>query len=261
MVSETQSKAVANALRQKIQQEAPNAWIIPRRINIEVDGDLSDWEGITPFEIKDGDKTAAYVYAAWSPRGLFMAYDIRSEMPWKTSAEGRSVFQGGPAADVNIGPLEPQRTEGIQGDYRVLFSPHLPQGFHGEHPIITIMLPKMPAGLDWGELKPETYKTDSGEVTFADVRWHYFHGGRYAIKKREGMGPVIEVSLPTYEPFKLEKGYRFKMEASLMLSNEEGTKSIARLPWRSIDPQDRVVTDLCIEAALRPQNWGEAILE
>ena len=123
------------------------------------------------------------------------------------------------------------------------------------------MLPKVPAGVDLGPLRTETYKTMLGEVTFDDVRWVYWHGGNHAIKRRESMGPIIEVSLPTYAPFRLEKGYRFKLEASLILSNDDGTKSRARLPWRSLSPQDRMVTDSYTEAALRPKNWGEAILE
>ena len=258
-VTARESKDVADALRLKIRQEAPDAWIIPCRYEIEADGDLSDWEGITPFEIKNGNETAARVYAAWSPRGLFMAWDIRDASPWKTTLNDRMVFQGA-AADVNIGPLEPYRTEGIQGDCRVLLTPS-----NGQQPVFTTMLPKIPRGLNLGALKPETYMTGLGEVTFADVRQNTrpsrWHDAWAAMKTREGMGPILEVKIPVYEPFKLEKGYRFKMEASLILANEDGTRPIARLPWRSNAEQDRMVTDIFTEASLRPHNWGEAILE
>ena len=80
-------------------------------------------------------------------------------------------------------------------------------------------------------------------------------------EKKEPLGYLIEMRLPVHAPLELRPGYRFRLDASVILADSEGKRSAVRIPWHSRDPQDMTVNDTYLESLLRPSNWGEAVLE
>lgn len=80
--------------------------------------------------------------------------------------------------------------------------------------------------------------------------------------KPDGKGYVVEMHVPLRAPLKLESGQRFRLDATVILSDPAGARAMLRPPWFSTSGDDMfVATDVVIESTLRPGNWGVAELE
>ena len=245
-----QAKAKSEAAREDVVRVAA---IEPRSLNI--DGDLAEWKDIKPLEIKDGKKTLAKVYVAWTPEGLVAAFDVATDSPWKSAGSEQLPFQGGSAVDINIGMIEPARKLPGDGDVRVVVAP-----ISGKTTAVEI-LPKLAKGMSPPHtMREATYKTMIGSITYdrvaaLDPQWSA------AKPKADGKGYTVEMRIPQHPPFALKPGLRFRFDASVILASPDGTKSVSRTPWHSRAAEDMAVQDTYLEGLLRPTNWGEAVLE
>jgi hypothetical protein len=230
------------------------------RVSVEkVDADLKKWGKTTPLTIRMGEKDLAKLYLGWNPGGLYACFDVTTERPWQSKSSVTEAFTGGAAVDVNIGPLTPtNRTAAVVGDARFVVAPI---GKHGREVLVEFLpflLPK-----NQGQKKPVTFETSAqGKVTFESVG--ALPAAQVATRlKTDGSGYVVELQIPMRTPLKPAPGQRFKFDASVILADGlDGTTSDARILWHSRAPEDQLVTaDQVIEATLRPQNWGEAVLE
>jgi len=234
----------------------PGVVIIPyldvRRANI--DGHLKEWEGIEPLKILDGDELLANIYLGWSRHGLWAAFDVFTDTPWKSASTIDLAFQGGAAVDLNIGPIEPDRTQAIPGDVRYVAAPI------GNNNRLVEMMPLLPPGIDDRQRNPVTYETDNGRITFDRV--DALNNNLVAVRQKEdGTGYIVEMRVPLPPPLMLRPGERFRLDASLILADQGGTHSVFRIPWHSTSSADRTTNDTYFESVLRPQNWGVVILD
>ncbi len=252
------SEPLAQSLQAKVKAEAARedvariAFVEPR--NFHMDGDLAEWKDVKPLEIKDGNKTLAKVYMAWTPEGLVAAFDVETDAPWKTAGSEQLPFQGGAAVDINIGMLEPTRKLPGDGDLRVVVAP-----IGGKTTGVEI-LPKLARDMSPPHtMREATYKTMIGSITYDRVA--ALEGCAAAQPKADGKGYAVETRIPLHPPFALRPGLRFRFDASVILASPDGTKSASRVPWHSRNADDMAVQDTYTEGLLRPMNWGEAVLE
>ena len=230
------------------------------RVSVEkVDADLKKWEKTTPLTIRMGDKDLAKLYLGWNPGGLYACFDVTTERPWQSKSSVTEAFTGGAAVDVNIGPLTPaERKAPVVGDARFVVAPI---GQNGREVLVEFLPFLLPD--NQGQKKSVTFETSAqGKVTFESVSAQPATAV-YSRLKPDGTGYVVEMQIPMRTPLKPAPGHRFKFDASVILADVlDGKTSDARIPWHSRAPEDQLVTaDQVMEATLRPQNWGEAVLE
>lgn len=263
----TLTPAQAATLNARVTAEAkrPDLAHIPylRQDLAKVDGTLDKWKGITPLLIKDGNTVRAYVYLGWNNTGLYAAFDVHTDTPWKSAASPTLAFQGGAAVDVNFGPYTPARTHASPGDMRVVASPCSPGH-------LMEFLPELAPGMSAQQQTPVSYRTEQGNIQFARVaplddsvmvmRPRLSDDPQHQVTS-EPLGYIIEMRLAPRAPFELRPGYRFLLDTSVILADPDGKHSAVRLCWHSRDLWDMTVTDTYLESLLRPGNWGEAVLE
>jgi hypothetical protein len=216
---------------------------------IKVDGDLTEWTGVEPARIADGNETRAKVYLGWRPDGWYAAFDVNTTTPWASASTETLAFRQGASVEVRFGPAQPQRDRPVPGDARVVASPIGAVEF----------LPVLPED-GRAASKPATYETGNGKATFARAA-ALLANWSAAKRKPDGSGYTVELRLPVYAPLSLHAGTRFRLDASVMLAAPSGDATTARLPMHSRDPNDMAVQDVYLESLLRPQNWAEAVLD
>jgi hypothetical protein len=222
---------------------------------IKLDGAIDDWQGVRPLKVLDGTKSVADVYLGWKPDGLYAAFDVTTDRPWKNAAGFEMAFNGGAGVDVNLAP--PAATEKMAAGAVRFLAAAL-----GDKTEVVEFLPKLTADLTAADRAPRKYHTDAqGDAIFE--RLALLPPGSAAAKaKPDGKGYVVEMRVPLRAPLRLQSGQRLKFDASVVLSNKEGNRAELRLPWHSTSGDDMfVATDVIVETTLRPGNWGEAELE
>lgn len=257
--SVTVSAAIAGQLRAKAQAEAARSDVA--RIGylesreMKIDGDLAEWKTIKPLIIEDGKKELAKVYVAWTADGLVAAFDVTTKSPWKSAGSEQLPFQGGAAVDINIAPVTPDAKNPLDGQARYVVAP-----INGKTTLVEIM-PVLSKGMSPSHSTREvTYKTMIGSVTYQRSASLGSQGP--AVKaKPDGTGYVVEMRIPARAPHTYRPGYRLRLDASVILANPEGTKAASRIAWHSRQGDDMAVQDTYTEGRLRPQNWGEGVLE
>lgn len=107
-----------------------------------------------------------------------------------------------------------------------------------------------------------SFRTLVGEMVF-DRAGVMQTGGTdaVAVLKPDGSGYIVDMRVTRHVPYEFAPGFRFRFDASVILADPSGTKSTIRLPWHSKASEDTMVNDTFTEAVLRPNNWGEALLE
>lgn len=264
-----------------------------------IDGSLADWKDVKPIEIKDGDATVAKVYLGWSrgqpdfTSGIYAAFDITTNKPWKTAATPQLAFQGGASVDLKMGPIDPPRKSAGPWDVRIVAAPvgvtaqsATPEGEKVDGEVaegVTPIFEFAPfrdgwqdgLSFNWAprEKAPATYETGNGKITFARAtqfkisyvpKWVY----AFTKAKADGSGYIVEMRAPigplhaiTVLPLDLYPGERFRLDLGLTLANPQGNHSVLRLNWQSKDSNDMATQDVYTESLLRPQNWGYAVLD
>ena len=253
------SAQLAARIGERLHAEAARSDVIRgipmERQQMKIDGDLSEWKDAKPVVIRDGAKELAKVYLAWNSEGLYVAFDVTTSTPWRTSASPELAFQGGAAVDVKLGLMEPERSAPVPGDLRVAVAP-----INGKATGVEF-LPHLTRDMSPPHMTREaTYKTLNGAITFKRVA--PIGDGLCAAKtKADGSGYVVEVFIQRREPYAFRPGLHLRFDATVILSDAQGTKSVLRLPWHSREAGDMATQDVFFESVLRPQAWGEAVLE
>ena len=252
----------------------------PHQRTTMVDGELKEWANVKPLQIRDGKAVRAKLYLAWGTiipghngvHGLYAAFDVTTDTPWKSSAKPEAAFEDGAAVEVRYGPLEPRRKQPIVGDIRVVAAPIGPDG----KAVTMEFMPKLAFGWPENTRKPFTFESKSGKVAFdrvAPIRDGWHETGRPLVDgglefltpvvkpKADGTGYVVEMLIPMRAPLYVKPGLRFRFDASVVFSDKDGKTTVMRLPWHSSDKADRRTGDTVTECQLRPQNWAEAVLE
>jgi len=243
--------------RDAVAMAAGNAFVKNLKdVNMVLDGTLEKWRGVRPLKIMDGAKQMADLYLGWKPDGLYAAFDVTTDKPWKNGAGFDMAFNGGAACDLQCGPLVKEQKEIVPGDARFIAAT-----LNGKDSVVEF-LPKLTADLGAADKAPRVYHTDAqGDNPFDRVAV-LPAGSAVARLKPDGKGYIVEMRVPLRAPLKLESGQRFRFDASLILANPEGTLANLRLPWFSTSGDDMfVATDRVMETRLRPWNWGIAELE
>lgn len=221
---------------------------------IKLDGDLKEWSGIKPVPIMDGKTARAQVSLAWSPNWLYVAFDVTTTAPWKNASSEQLAFQGGAAVDVNLAPLGVGK-ELVPGVFRVVVAP-----VGGKTTAVEYMPVLSKEMSPPHSTREATFKTLNGSVTYQ--RTVAIGNAAPAVSlKPDGSGYFIELRIPRHQPYAFAPGARFRFDASVILADPKGEKSVMRLPWHSRDTGDMATQDTYMEALLRPQNWGEVVLE
>jgi len=243
----------------------PDLVHIPYLRDIKLNGQLEAWKAITPLRIMDGHTLRAEVWLAWNNSGLYAAYRVHTDTPWKSTSTPSLAFQGGAAVDLQYGPLLPARDVATAGDTRVVAAP-----LRGVTTAVEF-LPVLATGMADGQRAPATYETGQGKITFARVaplgaEWAFSapllaDQADPELKHDTPGGYLVEMRIPLYAPFTLRPGYQFRLDVSVILTDAEGLRSTVRLPWHSRQAADMTVNDTYTEAVLRPQHWGQAVLE
>jgi hypothetical protein len=253
--------AVAATLTAKVQAEGARSDVahIPfmEENRLKLDGNLAEWKDVKPLLIVDGGKTLAKVYLAWNTYFIYAAFDVDTKAPWANASKTELAFQGGAAVDLSVGPLLPARTKAMIGDYRVVAAPI------GGAPTAVEYYPLLPREFSPPHSRTNTaFKTLVGETVFERVKKMETYGiDAGAALKGDASGYIVEFRLFRHAPLEFAPGLRFRLDASVILADPSGTKSILRLPWHSRDSADMMTQDTYTEAVLRPQDWGEAVLE
>jgi len=223
---------------------------------ITLDGNIDEWKSVKPQKIMDGTKPMADLYLGWKPDGLYAAFDVTTDKPWKNAAAYDMAFNGGACCDLQLGPIVKEQKEMVPGDVRFLAST-----LNGKDSVVEF-LPKLTADLTEADKASRKYHTDAQGDNLFD-RLAVLAGNNMVAKaKPDGKGYIVEMRVPLRTPLKLESGQRFKFDASLILANTAGNRAELRLPWFSTSGDDMfVATDVVMETRLRPWNWGEAELE
>ena len=223
---------------------------------VKVDADMAEWKGFEPLTITDGKTVVAKLYLGWNPDGIYAAFDVLKDRPWKSAASQREPFTSGAAVDLMIGPLKPARKKAAPGDTRFVAAP---VGKDGATMLIEL-LPRLAPGMQDRDRKPQTYETGQGRITFDRVA--SLPADRAAAKAKAGGGYVVEFRVPLRAGLLYKPGQRFRFDASVILAAPAGDRSEGRLLWHSRASADQIVeADRFHEAVLRPANWGEAVLE
>jgi len=269
VVTPQQAEAVARGLKTELAR--PDLIRIPHiglgyMNGVTVDGKLNEreWRNIKPLEIKGGDEVRAKVYIAWETierhmnagHGLCVAFDVNTDTPWKSSSKPERAFEGGASVEIRLGPADSDRDVAGPGDIRYIAAPAGPDG----KTVAVELMPKLPPG--WGDnmRKLVTYKGKGGEITYDRVRT--MRANYVAAKaKEDGSGYVVEMLIPVRPPHVIKPGLRFRIDASIVLANADGTKAVKRLVLNSAAPADSTVGDTRANAILRPKNWADAVLE
>ena len=221
-----------------------------------LDASLDKWRNVRPLKILDGTKVVADVYLGWKADGLYAAFDVKTERPWKNAAAFEMAFNGGAACDVQIGPAAKDRKGLLPGDVRFLAAP-----LAGKAEVVEF-LPQLSADLTAADKAPRKYHTAAQGDSLFERLALLPAGSAVAKPKPDGKGYIVELRVPLRAPLKLESGQRLRFEATVILSNKEGDRAELRLPWHSTSSDDMfVATDVIVETTLRPTNWGEAELE
>jgi hypothetical protein len=239
----------------------------------QVDGKLDEWRDVEPLLIDDGKRTVARVYLGWNPNGLYAAFDVSTDRPWRSASSVREAFTGGAAVDLSLGPIEPARREPGAGDVRYVAAP-----VEGATRLVEFM-PVLAPGLPERDRRPARYETAAhGVVAFdrvaalaeecvaARVKGEDAEPSAAGLLQGEEAtaetGYVVEVRVPLRAPLLLRPRERFRLDASVILADPLAGGSDARLTWHSRAGEDQLVSaDIAIESRLRPANWGEAVLD
>ncbi len=253
------SAQLATRIGERLRSEAMRSDVIRargvERNQMKIDGDLNEWKDAKPVSIKDGTKELAKVYLAWNSEGLYAAFDVTTTTPWRSSASAELAFQGGASVDVKFGAWEPPRSAPIPGDMRITVAPL------GGKAVGVEFLPHLTRDMSPPHNTREaTYKTLNGAITFKRVTPIGDELSASKVKP-DGSGYTVEVFVQRREPHAFRPGLRLRFDATVVLSDPLGTKSILRLPWHSREAGDMATQDVYFESLLRPQAWGEAVLE
>jgi hypothetical protein len=247
---------IATRLQARAEEQAgpPGVIHIPFLREVRTEGDLKKWQDVKPIVIRDGDHELAKLYLAWNANGLYAAFDVTTDRPWKSGSTASLAFEGGAAVDVSVGPVDPDRKKPAAGDTRIVAAP-LRQGSR-----IVEFQPVLAPDLKPADRAPATYETGQGKVTFDRVA--PLPGDWIGCQEKPGgQGYVVEMRIPLHGPLEPAPGQKLRLDASVILSNLQGTHITARVPWHSQDPDDAITNDTYLESLLRPANWGYAVLE
>jgi hypothetical protein len=221
-----------------------------------LDGSIDKWRNLRPLKVLDGTRPVADVYLGWKEDGLYAAFDVTTDRPWKNAAAFDMAFNGGAGCDVQMGSAADGRTGVVTGDVRFLAAPL------GDKTQVVEFLCKLTPDRADRDRAPRKYHTDAqGDSSFDRVAL-LAPGSAVAKPKRDGKGYVVEMRVPLRAPLRLASGQRFKLDLSVILANKDGNRAELRLPWHSTSGDDMfVATDVVVETTLRPANWGEAELQ
>jgi len=247
---------VGDALpREAIALREGRAYVRKLADGFKLDGDINKWRGGAPIRIFDGAKPVADVYLGYKADGLYAAFDVTTHRPWKNAASAEMAFNGGACVDLNLAPKDAQ-AKMAPGSARYIASPS------GDKARLVEFLAKLTSDLSDKDKAPRTFHTTAqGDAAF-DRLVELPDGSAIAKPRSDGSGYIVEFHMPLHPPMKLVSGERFKLDASVILANKEGTRAELRLPWFSTSGDDMfVATDEVVESTLRPANWGEAELE
>lgn len=100
-----------------------------------LDGSLDKWKTVRPLKIMDGTKPVADVYLGWRADGLYAAFDVTTDRPWKNAAAVEMAFSGGASVDLNLAPAD-AKDKMAAGSVRFLAAP-----LGGETDVVEMRVP------------------------------------------------------------------------------------------------------------------------
>ncbi|MGI5867925.1 MAG: sugar-binding protein [Kiritimatiellia bacterium] len=210
-------------------------------------------ENAATAKIKVDAQRGADVSVAYSDEALHVTWDVRDESPMRNGADlWQLAFKGGDAVDLMFrapgGDLRGKTPR--KGDFRLLLAE-----IKGEMQAVLyrpVSDAKAPCRFDAYEGANRGNAVAMDEVRLApEVK---------ATLQRGERGCVVKAAIPwTLVGDRPAPGTPFGIDFGVLFSDEAGRSTILRAYWQNRNTQ--IVTDIPSEAALQPENWGEATLQ
>lgn len=211
-------------------------------------GDPADWADIPRHAIKQGDKVVAQVALAYEADYLWILAEVTDSSPLRNQlSDITNAFKTGDAIDLCIGPRNPDRSQPITGDVRVLLVP-------GPDKSKVIAYRQVQTGKTRGS--KQLYQSPVRKVTFDDV---YEIPDAKVVFKPTDQGYLCEAFIPLaqLDLAKATAGLRVRGDLGVLWGNDAGRITERRLYLFNRSPDSTVTADLPTEAALLPGAWGE----
>jgi len=259
-ISLSSAQAAKLSASAKFEEERQDVMRIRSMPNINVDGDLSDWKDAKPIVIMDGNEESAKFWLGTKGDKVVAAWDVNTSTPWKNSATDNFAFQVGASVSFSLGAWDSAPgKEPRPGDTRFVVAP-----IDGRDKLVWFE-PIEVLGSEATTGSPSiVYETGNGKAAFRRIQTTTDTRMSTAVvkQKADGTGYTVEMDMVQWWiPLQIQPHQKYRFDASVQLSNPDGTKTIARIPWHSKDASDMATDDVFYEATLRPQNWGEARME
>jgi hypothetical protein len=222
----------------------PSAVIVRTATQPTVDGDLSDWAGITaehPIVDLNGKPVASFKLQA-DDTHLYVAFSVRDHSPLRnTSAVPEELIKGGDAVGLCLGAVEGR------GAYQRIVATEI-----AKKAVLVAMRPV------WPDKRPHSYVSPVRTLTMDYVG--PVEGARAAFF-REKNGYTAELALPWAAlgiPPPLAGGIPF--DAQVVFSDPSGSVNAESVWWHAAGGPGYTTEDLPTEATLYPDTWGRARL-
>ncbi len=215
--------------------------------NFGLNGPDSQWDSLSPFTIRQGDKHVSSVYVAYNKSDLFARWDVLSKSPFRNGADDPTAgFTGGDAVDLYLGPAGTRNAPAV-GDVRIMVVP----GRDGKAPTVIGLKP-----LTDGVKRPRTYRSPGQS---ADFEWvGTVQNARAVVTPFDGGYSIrLSVSRSFLENMDLKPGANLRFDADVLFSDSSGRKTVTRNFIYSTGSDVSMVNDIPTEARLYPSKWKE----
>lgn len=242
---------IAKAAGTQSAPQTQNAFTIPRR-TITVDGELTDWQDVTPTILNAQDPSKSEIYLAYDDMMLYALYRVEDSSPMQNvGGDFRTLFKAGDSCDIMLGTdadAPANRLAPAPGDLRILMT-------ETDGEAIAVIFEK--SVRDGKKKEPHVFTSPTGTETFDRVA--VITDARIAVKRKE-KSYILEAAIPLSQiGFKPEAGKIFKADMGVLFSNQGGSQTTLRA---YIANQNTGITeDIPSEARLQPQDWGTLNVE
>jgi len=241
--------AEKQVVRQAIEQAKPKVLAVRRGDEIQIDGDLSDWDKAHAkfVELTGAGSHKGFAAMLWSQDKLLLAFDVRAGKDLvNRDHDWQMLFKSGDSVDLQIGmnPSAPAgRPAPAPGDLRLLIS-----RFQGE-PVAVVYRYSVPGA---AEADRKVFASPVGKVAVdvvekvpADIRI-----------VRSGEGYVVEAAIPWAQlgAQAPSAGAKLRGDLGILFADEAGIGVAERVYWSN--PETGLVADVPGEIRLHPDRWG-----
>jgi len=216
---------------------------------LDARGLLQDWSGIERQSIGEGENVVARVALAHDGERLHLSYQVVDGSPMANTGEDYTLlFKTGAAVDLHLGPAEGKDAGRVDGILRLLVAPVAPK------PVVVRYRPNVPGAPKNAAI---VFSSPVRTVTFDLVERCLETKAEFTLND-DGYRVTLAVPFAAlgvrYAP-----GLHLRGDIGVLLANQGGMQTERRSYLFNLT--DTLTTDIPTEAELKPQAWGEMVLE